>query len=105
MLKAYVDASPTKLCVLFEDGHKIIRGSTKPHTNNEAEYLAVLQAVIGGATEVYSDSQLVVKQLNGEYKVNKPELLYLHNEVLKRSNGKVKFVWVPRENNPAGGLV
>lgn len=104
-MKAYVDASPTKLCVLLEDKRKIVKTASKPHTNNEAEYLAVLQAVIAGATEVYSDSQLVVKQLNGEYKVNKPELLYLCNEVLKRSNGKVKFVWVPRDENPAGGLV
>ncbi len=106
-MKAYVDASPTKLCVLREDGRKVLRDAAVTHTNNEAKYLAVLTAVryVPDVTEVCSDSQLVVKQLNGEYRVNKPELLRLHDEVLKASNGKVKFTWIPRDENPAGKVL
>ena len=107
-MKAFVDASPTKLCVLLEDGRKIIRDATSPHTNNEAEYLAVIVALtkFPEATEVCSDSQLVVRQLNGEYKVNKPELLYLWRRIQALlNNRKAKFIWIPREENPAGRLL
>jgi len=119
-MKAYVDASPTKLCVLMEDGRKIIRDATRPHTNNEAEYLAVLVALREGADIVYSDSQLVVRQLSGEYKINKTELGVLAAKIWERVDadyqicdgvykltcaGKVKFIWIPREENPAGKVL
>lgn len=106
-MKVYVDASPTRLCVTCEDGQTIVRNASTPHTSNEAKYLAVLAAVkqLPSVTEVCSDSQLVVKQLNGEYKVNKPELLRLRDEILRAANGRVKFTWIPKEENPAGKVL
>lgn len=58
-------------------------------TNNEAEYLALLIGIFlvkkegkpGDRVEVFSDSQLLIKQMTGEYRVRKPELAVLHGLV------------------------
>nr|MCH9869417.1 reverse transcriptase-like protein [Serratia marcescens] len=60
---------------------------TEPRTNNEAEY----EALIAGleiahrlqvkCLHVYGDSQLVVRQVCGEYQVIKPELIKYKNRV------------------------
>ncbi len=66
-------------------------------TNNQAEYNALIAALTklkkdpsliardnsSKSTEIviYSDSELVVKQLNGQYKVKEPELKKLNNRV------------------------
>ena len=53
-------------------------------TNNEAEYHALIEGLKAAAEwkpdrlEVYLDSKLVVEQINGSYRVKKPELLPLH---------------------------
>jgi len=58
-------------------------------TNNVAEYTAVLKALSRAhqlgcrQVVVYSDSQLVVRQLRGEYAVRKKHLRELHARVLK----------------------
>jgi len=55
-------------------------------TNNYAEYsglLAVLQYALEHghrALEVISDSELLVKQINGQYKVRNPTLVDLHRQ-------------------------
>jgi ribonuclease HI len=76
------------------------------HTNNQAEYKALIaaleSAVALNAEKVIShlDSQLVVKQLTGEYTVKNSELKKLWNKVgeLNRRFKKVSFVSVPRTN-------
>jgi ribonuclease HI len=56
-------------------------------TNNEAEYQALIDGLKAVADwkpdrlEIYLDSKLVVEQVNGSYRVKKPELLPLYNEV------------------------
>ena len=55
-------------------------------TNNEAEYLALVigiyflktQVQLGDAVRIVSDSELLVKQMRGEYKVRKEELKKMH---------------------------
>jgi len=55
-------------------------------TNNVAEYRALLGALEfalqRGATrvDVFSDSELVVKQVNGQYRVKHPDMIPLHRE-------------------------
>ncbi len=55
-------------------------------TNNYAEYMGLLAALQYAiehgykALEVISDSELLVKQINGQYKVRHPKLLELHKE-------------------------
>lgn len=76
-------------------------------TNNQAEYQALLAGLRSaedmGATEVacFLDSELVVKQLNGEYKVKDKELAvhFLKIWNIKAGFKKVEFKHVRREKN------
>ncbi len=82
-------------------------------TNNEAEYRAVIFAMkktkqlLGGKKakeseiEFKMDSELVAKQLNGEYKIEEPNLqpLFLKVWNLKLDFKNIKFKHIPREEN------
>ena len=60
------------------------------HTNNFAEYSALLAALEFAITKghkslrVISDSELMVKQIKGQYRVNSPELRPLYEEARRR---------------------
>ena len=101
--------------VLFERGEERceITGFLGRTTNNVAEYSALLAALThAGRTGVrslslYSDSELLVKQLNGQYKVKAPHLIPMYLKVLKlkRAIPQLKVEHVRREqNNQADGL-
>jgi ribonuclease HI len=76
-------------------------------TNNVAEYSALVagleRAVEAGVTEleVVSDSELVVKQMRGEYKVKNKALqsLFLDASRLARGLSHVRYTAVRREHN------
>ncbi len=82
-------------------------------TNNQAEYRALIfalkkaKALLGGKKaggaeiEVWMDSELIVRQLNGEYKIKEPELqpLFIQAWNLRLDFKKVNFQHVPREKN------
>jgi probable phosphoglycerate mutase len=76
-------------------------------TNNVAEYSALIagleRARLLGVTsvEVVSDSELLVKQMRGEYKVKNAALRELSIEAsrLAREIGKVAYTAVRREHN------
>lgn len=79
-------------------------------TNNFAEYTALLKAILAlkdflsetVAVNFYLDSELVVRQLNGEYKVKDINLRALYMEVmraLKDLNVPHVFNHIPREQN------
>jgi len=74
--------------VLAEHGERIGRA-----TNNVAEYKALLlgieRAAALGASELelVGDSELVVKQVKGEYKVKDATMRELHGEVKKALRG------------------
>ncbi len=76
-------------------------------TNNQAEYRAMIAGLEKardiGATgvEICSDSELVVRQLSGEYKVKNASLtpLYLKTQQLCRSFSSFKVNYIPREKN------
>jgi len=76
-------------------------------TNNVAEYaalLAVLEyATVAGAASlrIFSDSQLLVRQIAGEYRVKDPRLQVLHAAArrLIAGLGNVRVDHVPREEN------
>lgn len=81
-------------------------------TNNIAEYTAVLRALEAAKemgeceVEIRSDSELLIMQMNGKYKVKAPHLKQLKRKI--DSLGKemqVKFRWVPREQNEAADLL
>lgn len=77
-------------------------------TNNQAEYKAAIlglkRAVALGATsvEVRADSELLVRQANGEYKVKNPDIGYRFIELKNletQLGGRVRYVHVRREKN------
>ena len=78
-------------------------------TNNVAEYTAVIRGLEEaqrlGASEVLlrSDSQLLINQLTGRYRVKAPHLQPLYRRVrdLIRSFDRVDLEHVPRERNVA----
>jgi len=74
-------------------------------TNNEAEYLAIIKALeiakkYAKKVHIHSDSELVVRQLNGEYKVKKKELKELFEQVekIEKEFEEVSYQNVKREN-------
>lgn len=83
-------------------------------TNNEAEYKALIQGletcISKGITQVESflDSELVVKQLNGQYKVKdeKIKVFYTTIQKLLPKFASVTFTHIPRaKNSEADALV
>ncbi len=78
-------------------------------TNNQAEYTALVRALehaleLGPehGVHVYSDSELMVKQMRGEYRVKNEELRDLYaqaKELAQRFQGHVTFRHVPRSQN------
>jgi ribonuclease HI len=77
------------------------------HTNNVAEYYALIAALDYAAANgikrlrVQSDSQLIVNQIKGLYKVKHPDLRPLHERAKKMAAGLESFTiqYVPREQN------
>ncbi len=76
-------------------------------SNNVAEYTALVEglslaAELGVKTlQVYSDSELMVKQMNGEYKVKNEDLRALYDDAcqLRKQFAKVTITHVRREQN------
>jgi ribonuclease HI len=84
------------------------RGEKIPDTtNNVAEYEGLLQGLILSVKEgvkkliVRSDSQLLVRQLEGKYKVKATHLIPLHEKArtLSKNFEMIRFEHVPREEN------
>jgi len=57
--------------------------------------------------EVKADSELLIKQLNGEYKIKEKNLILLFIEIwnLKIDFNKIKFTHIPREENKQADLL
>jgi ribonuclease HI len=75
-------------------------------TNNQAEYQAIIKALMKARNfvktkiVVFSDSELVIKQLNEEYRVTKPHLKILKEETMNlvKEYTSVRFEHVSRQN-------
>lgn len=90
--------------IIYKNGEKI--GHC---TNNEAEYQAVIRALEYVQNkykkmpiQFYLDSELVVKQLNGEYRVKDKKLKVLFikiREMIIALGGAVVFTHITREKN------
>ncbi len=100
------------------DGKRVHEGSglaAKPYTseatNNVAEYVGMLKAIEwlvekGLQKEsvlIKGDSQLVIRQMQGEWKVKSPLLAPFHRKAreLSMKFPSLKFDWMPREQNAA----
>jgi len=77
-------------------------------TNNVMEYAAAIRAatLANNDDTIITDSQLVVKQVSGEYKVREISLKVFRQalwDICQRKNLILK--WVPRNENIAGKLL
>lgn len=76
-------------------------------TNNSAEYTALIRALetaldLGARkVEIFSDSELLVRQVLGQYQVRSPVLKPLHNRILSLSKrfSEFRIQHVPRGKN------
>lgn len=97
--------------VIARDGQPPIEvaGLLGKTTNNQAEYTALVRALEhalrlgrGNRVVVHSDSELMVKQMNGEYRVKNAELRPLYDDACalrKEFTQPVRIVHVRREQN------
>jgi ribonuclease HI len=95
--------------VLFDLGETTheINGFLGRTTNNVAEYTALLAALTFAGQQgvrklhLYSDSELLVRQLNGAYRVKARHLIPLFLQVvqLKRELDDFHLEHIPREEN------
>ena len=114
-LVAYVDGGshgnpgPSGIGLVIEDsaGRKLRIAKWIGHQdNNVAEYVALLEALQyalvskAKALHVYSDSQVVVRQINGRYACLSPRLYSLNWTCRKLARSlDFSITHVPRENN------
>lgn len=97
--------------VIFENDGAVseIGGFLGRTTNNVAEYSALLAALTFAREhgvrelELFSDSQLLVRQFAGQYRVKAPHLVPLFLKVmeLRREIPGLRLRHVPREENAA----
>lgn len=96
--------------VIYRDGQlwKKINEIIGKGTNNIAEYCAVLRGleeikdIPADSIEFYCDSQLLVKQLNGQFKVKNSRIIPLYERIqklIKEIKVPIYFIWNRRENN------
>lgn len=115
-IKIYIDGSSignpgeAAIGVIFQDGEHTLKNISRTigtQTNNVAEYTAFVTALrealtmkIGTIT-VYSDSELLCKQMNGAYRVKNEALRHLFQEAqdLMRNFESVRIQQIPREKN------
>lgn len=97
--------------LIAENGFKLGLG-----TNNQAEYLGVYYAYqyliehpqyLGATINFYLDSQLVVRQLSGQYKIKDLKLIEIFTKIKNfQKNYQAFYFHIPREKNqPADALV
>jgi len=91
-----------------EEGGLATRPFSERATNNVAEYVAAIRALewlreqgYRGEVVVSGDSQLVIRQVEGEYEVRKEHLKAYHARLLQLAGEfrSVRFEWVPRTDN------
>jgi ribonuclease HI len=97
-------------CVIFNEQGEVLAEISKyigEATNNQAEYQALIVGLakaeeLGGREiEVFLDSELVVKQMNREYRVKDKDLAPLFVKVYNATLGfkKIVFKHIRREKN------
>jgi len=123
-MKIYVDGGsrgnpgPAAVGVVaFDETHHELHrygASIGVRTNNYAEYSALIEALtyleskkISKSATIYSDSELVVRQMNGEYKVKDDKLKALHEKARNLTDriGTVRIRHIRRSENHIADLI
>ncbi|UCD71909.1 MAG: ribonuclease HI family protein [Syntrophobacterales bacterium] len=117
ILQLYVDGASrgnpgeagAGFCLLDEDGNELLNGMQflGRMTNNAAEYHALILGLrealgMGGTSiEIYTDSELVAKQIKGIYNVRNRQLRRLYRETVELLNKfhRYEMISIRREEN------
>ena len=95
--------------LIVDENEKVIKEHAEflgTNTNNVAEYMAMIKA-LDAALKLnpkpskivcYSDSQLMIRQILGEYKVKAPHLKEFHAKVIELKNKLEKHATLNFEN-------
>ena len=118
-MRIYVDGGslgnpgPITVAIVCEELNKKHVQRLGEGTNNDAEYLAIIEGLKKAKEwglkefELASDSQLVLKQIAGKYAITVErfrDYVQMIRDLLMNFR-KVKFIWVRRDLNPAHQLV
>jgi ribonuclease HI len=111
-------AAAIGIVILDESGNEIMshKKAIGERTNNFAEYTALVESVklLRSLNESFDeinffcDSELVVKQIRGEYKIKNKELIKLSLEFwkeVKALNKKFSIKHIPREENKKADIL
>lgn len=114
--RIFCDSSTKEACYVIEGESPCIVPYLKLVTNNVGEYQAVIVALKAAQERgfndvlVLSDSQLVVRQVQGLYSCKEEHLRFYRQVVwvllrTLRYIGTADVDWIPREENPAGKVL
>jgi ribonuclease HI len=95
----------SKICYGTNENNFVIDKVYLNWTNNEAEYQAMLKTLLVADRNdlIFSDSQLVVNQINEKFNCNEEHLKRLQvrcREIMLKKDITIK--WIPRNKNFAG---
>jgi ribonuclease HI len=101
---------PSSVGVVIKYKENIIESFSKYigfATNNQAEYIACIEALQFAKKcgykriNIYSDSELLIKQLQGEYKIKNQTLYGYYREIMEIKEGftRMNLQYIPREQN------
>ena len=117
MISIYTDGAsrgnpgPASLGVVIKDKKEKVLGAWKKligiATNNQAEYQALIfglekaKKIKAEEINCFSDSKLVVEQINRRFKIKDKKLaiLFIKAWNLSQSFKKINFYYLPREDN------
>lgn len=106
------DGKGSAIAWVREDTGEVCSKSVEGLTNNQAEYRAIISALEScprdARVKIFSDSQLVVCQINGVYQVYDRTLVELRdcvNDVVLDRALYAEFIWIPRNQNRADKLL
>jgi ribonuclease HI len=114
-MRLYFDGSATPRgsgagFVLINDGDEKPFESNQyflhKYTNNQAEYTGLIEGMKAAlkhttTLKVYGDSQLVIRQMMGQYQVRHPRMIPLYKQAMELATQftDVEFHYIPRELN------
>jgi len=116
-MDVYVDGATTRCCYVLGNQEPVVVSFEKPVTNNVGEYMGLINALQAlakdggnknGKITIYSDSQVIVNQVNLRYTINHEHLRLLYQQVkslIKEYDLDVELIWIPRDKNKAGWVL
>jgi len=111
-MEIYTDGGEDKYCFVIPEKNVVKTFEKKGITNNEAEYLAVIEALKhvdeGSKVKILTDSKLVANQLKMEWYIKEERLKLLFKEVfeiIEKKNLTFEIEWIPRSRNKAGKVL